>query len=197
MPLDNTATIKDIIAQFESLQGINAKADLASVVGSPATANDSMATINSVLQSAKNELADKMGGSASGAQPLQTLVSNLAVGKKWASGNVMTSGTGVFEVARNTSTVNMPKVIFAGLTFRPNIIVAKVYDGSYKTSISTYLVGGDQYYSDTIKVAPFTDMNTSETTFNLKVGVRDAYITTEGFSLPVIFSGMVDWIAFE
>lgn len=61
MPLDNTTSIKDIITTLQSVEGINAKADLASVVGSPATADDAMVTITNTIQQAKNDLADKTG----------------------------------------------------------------------------------------------------------------------------------------
>lgn len=50
MPLDNTASIKDIITSLQIIEGINSKSDLASVVGSPATPEDSMATINNIIQ---------------------------------------------------------------------------------------------------------------------------------------------------
>jgi hypothetical protein len=115
MPLDNTATIKDIIAKLQSLEGINAKADLASVVGSPATEMDTIATINSIIQDAKNDLATKMADGSIGTEPLQTLVGNLSIGKKWASGSAVT-GT---------------ELVVSGLDFTPTTFLFRVKSNQY------------------------------------------------------------------
>ncbi|MEK4146428.1 hypothetical protein NST02_04970 [Robertmurraya sp. FSL W8-0741] len=196
MPLDNTASIKDIITSLQNLEGINAKAELASVIGSPVTDEDTMSTMVNQIQTSKNELAGKIGEGTEGTEPLQSLVDKVFVGKKWANGLTPTTGSGVFEIARNTATVTMNKFIFEGLSFRPSFIVAKIFDGSIKTSITTYLVGGDTYYQDTVKVATFIDGSSTETTFNLKVGVRDAYVSASGFCLPVLYAGTVEWYAY-
>ncbi|GEM_PF-6228814 len=107
MPLDNTAKMSDIISALQTMEGINAKADLASVIGTPATADDTMAILVSLIQQSKNELATKMDDGSSGADSLQTLVGNLVMGKKWAAGEV-----------RITNSVNYSFDI-AGLDFLP------------------------------------------------------------------------------
>ncbi|WP_342441730.1 hypothetical protein MHB65_22045 [Lysinibacillus sp. FSL K6-0075] len=118
MPLDNTAKLSDIISALQGIEGINAKADLASVVGSPATANDTMAAINAVIQEAKNDLAAKMQDGSSGAEPLQSLVDRLFVGKKWASGSKIKGSS-------NTITIN-------GLSFKPTLIIVEETDSNRK-----------------------------------------------------------------
>lgn len=86
MPLDNTAKLPDIITALQNMQGVNGKADLASVIGSPATSEDTMAMMVGHIQSAKNELAAKMGGDAKGTDSLRELAGDLVIGKKWAEG---------------------------------------------------------------------------------------------------------------
>jgi hypothetical protein len=176
MPLDNTATIKDIIAKLQSLEGINAKADLASVVGSPATADDTMATINSILQDAKNELATKMADGSTGAEPLQTLVGSLSVGKRFASG---------------TATVASSRITIMGLEFKPTQITLKkpdsAVDVAYGYFSSKDIIGNSQ-----------GDTNfwwsTSKTLHN------NAFtITNDGFQCETTYmsSGSINWIAYE
>lgn len=121
MPLDNTAKLSDIIGALEDMQAINAKADLASVVGAPANSNDTMATINSVIQGAKNTLAAKMNDGSSGTEPLQGLVEKLVMGKKWASGS---------------GYVNSAATTITGLSFKPSIIV--LYAGTAKGNVGWY-----------------------------------------------------------
>ena len=137
MPLDNTAKLADIIAALQTMEGINAKAELASVVGSPANADDTMATINRVIQGAKNTLAAKMDDGSSGAEPLEALIEKLFVGKKWASGTVASSNATFLEIT--------------GLTFKPStIIIAPAVDETnglyftlYNSTMSTkYSYGG-------------------------------------------------------
>lgn len=144
MPLDNTASIKDIITSLQSMEGINAKADLASVVGSPAQDTDTMATIIGHIQVAKNELAMKMNGDAKGTDPLQKLIGELAIGKKWALGTF----THVDQQQGHTIT---------GLGFRPSVVVG--YDTSgyitgraggffaYYGLVSAVKIGGQSTFS--------------------------------------------------
>jgi hypothetical protein len=184
MPIDNTATIKDIIAKLQSLEGINAKADLASVVGSPATEADSMATINSVIQSAKNDLAGKMGGSASGSQALQTLVGDLSVGKKWASGSVTSSSSTLAFSDEGSGTVFKPHVTVSGLDFTPSGVAIYRSMGLPITFVDTK--------------APLYNGNSIILNSNSYFKISGNAYLNEGFRLPITTSSATHfWVAYE
>lgn len=131
--LDNTAKLSDIISALQGIEGINAKADLASVVGSPATASDTMAAINAVIQQAKNDLAAKLDDS-NGTEPLQALIDKLFVGKKWASGNAYSANDRIPATRAMGGVVeNVYYTTVDGLNFKPSIIIIS----------SHYLASGD------------------------------------------------------
>ncbi|MEG0449907.1 MAG: hypothetical protein RR595_08630 [Lysinibacillus sp.] len=90
MPLDNNAKIGEIITALGGMQGINQKAELASVIGAPAIASDNVATQITKIQNAKDVLASKVG--VPNTTPLQAMADALIVGKKWASGIGVGSG---------------------------------------------------------------------------------------------------------
>lgn len=98
MPLDNTASIKDIITSLQNMEGISAKADLASVVGSPASADDTMVTIVNHIQTSKNKGATNLSAKevpANGNESLDSLMTKIGqieTGKKWASGTSTSIG---------------------------------------------------------------------------------------------------------
>lgn len=117
MPLNNTAKLPDIITALQTMQGINGKADLASVIGSPAQDTDTIAMMVGHMQDAKNELATKMGGSAKGTDPLRSLTGGLTIGKKWASGSLATG--------------SRESLYVSGLEFTPSVIVATRVNSSY------------------------------------------------------------------
>lgn len=107
MPLDNTAKISDIITALKDMQGINQKAELASVIGAPASASDNIVTQITKLQDAKDTLASKIG--VENTMPVQEMADALVVGKKWASGNIL-------EITGPTYSVT-------GLEFNPNVVL--------------------------------------------------------------------------
>ncbi|GED59381.1 hypothetical protein ABER61_16095 [Brevibacillus formosus] len=113
--LPSTASIKDIITSLQTMECINQKADLASVVGSPAASTDDVATIITKIQNAKNTLAANItakGTVASGSESVQTLVNKVGLlsgVKKWASGTISTDANGNLTVT--------------GLGFMPSVIV--------------------------------------------------------------------------
>lgn len=154
MPLDNTAKLSDIISALQTMEAINSKADLASVVGSPASADDTMATINSVIQGAKNSLATKMGSGSSGAEPLKTLVDNLVNGtKNFASGNGLLPSTDTknFEQASG-GIIPRNYVQLTGLDFNPTIVF--VYNATVDNGFpTTYFPNGYYKYQGVINVA--------------------------------------------
>lgn len=108
MPLDNTAKLSDIISALQTMEGINAKADLASVVGSPATANDTMAAINAVIQNAKDAIATAID--VPNTTPLQVMADNIAAGIE-ATGSIPAP-------ASDTITIS-------GLNFKPSKIILR------------------------------------------------------------------------
>lgn len=179
MPLDNTASIKDIITSLEDMQGINAKADLASVIGSPATANDSMATMINTIQQAKNDLADKT--EQDNTEPLQTLVNNMVVGKKWASGTSMANSNKMFHVT--------------GLPFYPSIIAIGL-NSSNSTACLYWedVFSKDKYLTTTNNgYSGFFSTGTSTQGENVMITQGEFKLYNPGFDTYNVYT----WIAFE
>ncbi|MGO0058663.1 hypothetical protein ACTID9_01115 [Brevibacillus fluminis] len=120
--LPSTASIKDIIAALQAMEAINQKADLVSVVGSPALSTDDVATIISKLQTAKNTLAANIttqGTSATGTESLSALAAKVTVGssvRRWASGTGTTDSGAILNVS--------------GLAFKPSVIILKMKAGT-------------------------------------------------------------------
>lgn len=114
MALDNTAKLSDIITAMQGLTGLDQKSNLVSVIGSPATATDDMATIISRLQTLKNTGATNLtakGQTATGTETLQSLIDKIGtmtLGKKFATGTLG-------QTATNQT--------ISGLTFTPTLIL--------------------------------------------------------------------------
>lgn len=194
MPLDKTASIKDVITSLQDMQGINAKADLASVVGSPATADDSMATITNTIQQVKNDLADKT--EQNNTEPLQSLVDNMVVGRKWASGNALSSSSTTQFIHPDGSTASLSYLTITSLDFIPSTILLVSRTSNWFTVLfpeilpSTTLgrVLNGQYNG--LKQGSLTIR-----TFQLTGNAVSEYGL---FTLPIgVVNDTVEWIAFE
>ena len=203
MPLDNTAKMSDIISALQTMEGINAKADLASVIGSPAQDADTMATLVNLIQGSKNELAIKMDDGSTGAEPLQTLVGNLFVGKKWASGTVKVSSfTESFRYAGSTEKSSVYSVTVSGLSFEPSLIFIQTYAGAIMAS-GIYNKDSDGNYGRTVKTfASGTWQISGQVNHNFKADISPAYVDNSGFKLPLTNNMQIQgisasWIAFE
>lgn len=124
MTLDNTAKLSDIISFLQALEGINQKADLVSVLGSPAVGTDDFATLIGRIQTEKNTFATNLatkGQAAIGTEAFSALVGkvgSIIIGKKWASGSGNVSGGSPWTL---TAT---------GLTFTPTIVIIRNTVGS-------------------------------------------------------------------
>lgn len=111
MPLLSTASVAEIITKLQDLEVINSKADLASVIGSPAVNTDPIADMIADIQQAKTDLAAKLSGAgitAVNTEALQALVGKASIGKKLATGTV--------NPLNSTLTVN-------NLTFQPDMVI--------------------------------------------------------------------------
>lgn len=115
----------------------NGKTDIASVIGSPATAGDTFTQLKTHIQNSKDELATNLtskGQSSTGAEALAILITkiqNINTGKGFASGTVtstaLTNRTHR-HFNRQNSTVNTATqgffVSLSNLGFTPSIIIA-------------------------------------------------------------------------
>ncbi|WP_411503492.1 hypothetical protein [Brevibacillus centrosporus] len=125
--LPNSANVKDVIRELQTMEAINQKADLVSVVGAPATSSDSVAQVITKLVAAKTSLAANLtakGQSAAAAESVQSLADKVGAynGRRWAKGR---------------TAANSNKLSVRGLSFRPRYVIASLYFGS---SDSNYYV---------------------------------------------------------
>lgn len=127
MPLDNTASIKDIITSLQNLEGINAKAELASVIGSPVTDEDTMSTMVNQIQASKNDLAATIGD-AEGTESLQDLVNKVVAGVKITSGSTFPTIKNAVVANGNTTTTNSITIDTSLIGFVPKYILAWTSD---------------------------------------------------------------------
>ena len=180
MPLETNAKLSDVISVMNDMQGINQKAELASVIGSPATASDNMATQITKLQTAKNTLATNIaskGVVASDSDSLTTLadnVSQIVTGKKYAEGIYYTDGTTTLTVT--------------GLDFRARVI--HWYIGG------TYLYQG--FYNADINTSWYVKYASAYSDNDSKYGSSGVTVTDTGFTVDIgHYSSSVKWFAFE
>lgn len=181
------------------LSGKDYRADLASVIGSPAVGTDPMATLIQMLQTDKNNMASRLvgfGESAVGTESMDSLVAKIpnAPRKRFASGaNTSTGTTEFFQYASSGIQHSLFKVSVSGLTFTPSFIL--LYNN---TVFSLYSSVHDGYRTNTVKVFDFYGTTRSTTVLNLKGDVSPASIFNGGFSTPVQSGGIsYNWIAFE
>lgn len=139
MPLDNNAKISDIINSLEDMQGINQKAELASVIGAPATASDNIATQITKLQGAKDTFADKIG--VDNTTPLQAMADVLEIGKSVKIGSVFMPNSNAITV---TDIPFKPSVIVLRTSNNMGNVGTFMNDGT--TWVSNYTGGGGQVH---------------------------------------------------
>lgn len=194
MPLDNNAKIGDIITALGGMQGINQKAELASVIGAPATASDNVATQITKIQSAKDVFASKIG--VPNTTPLQAMADGLVVGGKKASGTITASTAGLPFSQGSGGTINRSYVEIAGLDFVPSKIEL-IRDGNTKTDYNSE--GYRTYDIPNLKIS-MNIINAGDSTVNV-VGILltgNAYVNSTGFRLPVLSGGAsYKWFAYE
>ncbi len=168
----------------------NGKTNIASVVGSPATASDTFNQLQTTIQNAKNTMATNLnnkGTSASGTEDLQELadkIANVNTGKKWASGT--------------TSTIENYSLSVTGLDFEPNTILIRaerVYGGSYFIEKAYSLeIGFNNELSDWKFVVDdggsFDSANENGDSWTI---YQDGFEVYLGYSSDVT----MEWIAFE
>ncbi|RAP29170.1 hypothetical protein C2W64_04117 [Brevibacillus laterosporus] len=193
--LPDTASIGDIIKALTEVEAINQKADLVSVVGSPATSGDSVASIIQKFQNAKNILATNIsgkGGSATGTDSLHSLankVASLSV-NRWATGTVAIPGSSSFL---NTITIN-------GLLFVPTMLIALT--STEPTSINPNFHGymNIYAYSDTNMTGAKT-WKRLDNMSNSMFAYQTIAPTTGQFKLTNVssdaYTDYTRWIAFE
>lgn len=169
MTLDNSAKIGDIIMALEGMQAINQKAELASVIGSPATATDNIATQITKIQDAKDVIATKTG--QENTLPLLELANGINIGFNFKTG----------DYGRNGSSL-----VVDDLDFRPKIVVARQVPSS---GLFNYCV----VYVDTSVFNP----NTGTLNFKISTGQQngDMVITDNGFSTNLPSNQDYTWIA--
>lgn len=153
----------------------NGKKDIASVIGSPATSNDSFSQLKTHIQNNKNQLATSLtskGQAAVNSESLQSLIAKvgaISTGKKVASGKVMANQTIVTHELFNGRTVDTRTITVNGLSFQPSVVIAKrepdeliigLLPGITRIGISYFDYGsgaeGYKIKSDTIRQGGFT-----------------------------------------
>lgn len=189
MPLDNTAKLSDIILALQTMEGINAKADLASVVGSPATSNDTMAAINAVIQQAKNDLAAKLDDGSHNTDPLLDLIDRLP--------------NEIIKIASGNTTGNVLSFTVAGLLFTPTYIIVRskgnrhVYQDVYAPigdeSLNKSHMGhqeGSTYFANVSEGGNLSGVATKRNSlFEIR---NDGFTVTFTTNSP---NGTIEWIA--
>lgn len=200
MPLDNTAKLSDIISALQTMEGINAKADLASVVGSPATSNDTMAAINAVIQQAKNDLAAKLDDGSSNTDPLLELVKKLFDKFGSASGIAVIPSPSVTFKTGSGVTTDRKTITINGLTFRPKTVILTTIEEYSSTRFLTVFNEGNNGYIDSYAITTQFQLSSSNgNTTNFSVG---EHIKEDGFTLPLHGNGsdligkQCRWIAY-
>ena len=170
----------------------NAQKAFAGVVGSPSAPGDTVTKITSDLQTGKNTLASNLtakGTSASGTETLAALaakVANVNTGKRFATGNYITSGSTILFADGGTGSYPAATINVTGLAFKPSTIV--IYDqyGYAATSYSEPLVSTSGYKLGFLR---------NKGDFRLGFG---AYINESSFLLPAPSTNTsYKWVAYE
>lgn len=121
-------------------------------------------------------------------------LSNMEMGKKWASGTVMSSsGTMSFRYISKSSTLSMRYVEVSGLTFKPTYIIVIGKGNLVVTSLYRQGMGN---YDEMVIVTP--NITTSGTSYTFDAQSNGAYVNSTGFLIPYYStSAECDWIAIE
>lgn len=175
MPLPSNAKVSDVINLLNDTQGVNQKLELASVVGSPATANDNIATQIGILQDAKTIITSKIQVPSN--TPFSVIASTLQVGSRVASG------------VKNGNNLSISE---NGLNFRPSIVLIKRLDSTPNQEAAMY-ISRQKYTNLEVDARAFvlTTNNTPTASFT---------ITDTGFTFSaqgINNAGMYLWIAVE
>ncbi|MED1790360.1 hypothetical protein P4V47_23330 [Brevibacillus laterosporus] len=193
--LPDTASISDIIKALTEVEAINQKADLVSVVGSPATSGDNVATVIQKLQNAKNTLANNIsnkGGSATGTESIQTLANKVASipTRRWATGTVTIPGA---SGQINTVTIS-------GLLFVPTMLIALSATDPSSNNPNFYGYMNTYAYNDTNMTGAKTWKRLDNYSLSMFINQLTAP-TTGQFKLTNTsssnYTDYVRWIAFE
>ncbi|MEK3745860.1 hypothetical protein NST23_24615 [Brevibacillus sp. FSL K6-0770] len=196
--LPSASTIKDIIAALQAMECINQKADLFSVIGSPALITDEVATLITTLQNQKNSLAANItvkGTVAVGTETIKSLVD------KVASLPVKRSATGSF-----TATAAYSDYTVTGLAFKPTLVflysnsTTSTSNRQFTTLVDYNRIPTNLYYSGAGKLKALTNYGTPSSDFNSTSTTSDTTInniTADGFSVRVQYPITLYWLAIE
>lgn len=186
--LPDTASISDIIKALTEVEAINQKADLVSVVGSPASNSLPVSDAVSKLLDAKTKLVSNLkaqGVNANVTESMIALANKIITmpNKRWAAGTIQ----------------NAEKLEVSGLAFMPSIALCVSQSAEPGESFFVNMVR-DQKYA-------YKDGNGHYYTFGSErsyryVDLESRYktgLTSDGFSIksPRNSSDTLNWIAFE
>ena len=193
--LPSTATIKDIISALQTMEAINQKADLVSVVGSPALSTDDVATIIAKIQNSKNTLAANLvakGASAVGTESLKSLVdkvNSMPGVKRWAVGTIPARGN------ESASTVSYSNV--NGLTFAPSVVIIRKANNEQANQVAI------RNFGSAYDVGISYDEAISSGTWNGTYSTINQFYS-DGFQVKNVITGstsdniqQINWIAIE
>ena len=189
MPLNENAKLSDVISALSDTQGINQKAELASVIGSPATASDNVATQITKLQTAKDTLATNItskGVTASQTDAVSVLadkVGQIVIGKRWASGTFSSGST---------------SLVVSNLNFTPSIVIVRGFYSAADMAMQRVYVNPSlltTYGTDKLNTVGFTSIRNNPTNISsLSVSFT---ITNGGFTVNNQSDYGGSWIAYE
>ncbi|WPS87025.1 hypothetical protein SMD22_21385 [Brevibacillus halotolerans] len=186
--LPDTASISDIIKALTEVEAINQKADLVSVVGSPASNSLPVSDAVSKLLDAKTKLVSNLKAQGVDANVTENMIAlaNKIIempNKRWAAGTIQ----------------NAEKLEVSGLAFMPSIALCVRQNAESEESFFVNMVR-DQKYA-------FRNPNGYFYTFGnergyLYIDSESRYktgLTSDGFSIksPRNSPDTLNWIAFE
>lgn len=198
------------------------KTNVSNAIGSPATSNDTGATLAGYINTEKGRIASTVGDgtgtsalqylvdrllqrrtdiatavnskgvSASSADTLAQLatkISQIATGKKWASGTLTSGTTQVSYTSWTAGVRNFYQIAVSGLAFTPSVIIFSRADGSSSDDLGFYFPNFDFRGNAGYDIY---------TLAFLGVQTPAGAITSNGFTMPVGYSSTsYKWIAFE
>lgn len=187
------------------LSASSGKTDIASVVGSPASSNNTFAQLKTHIQNAKNKGATNLsakGTSANGSDTLDLIMTKIAsvnTGKKWATGTGMSDSSYKSYTYFDGSGSNQYYPLnVVGLDFKPSYIIC-FGTGGYEPAFTIYMYDNPVYNTnDSIILGSFNGRMTTTQVINIKLGSGDSSIYLGGFSIPVRYNNVnCRWVAFE
>lgn len=199
----NTTAKTNLVAAVNELFTFanDGKSKWSSVIGSPLVSGDTFTQMQSKTQTIKNTLATNLtekGQASTGAETLTALVakvSNVATGKKWASGTVTSSSSNEGFYRGDGYMSYIPSVVVTGLTFKPTTIYLI---SIYQNRVVLYREGYDGFMSRTAKVFTYSSAGFNGWTENFNAGTSPAYVNATSFKLPApIQNTSYSWIAYE